>query len=75
MDNKNINKIGILKEFKNIYPSITIELPKFSKPLIHNTKKVHGYKQFLEIKYKDKDKKDFLISMNSKIYLLIQKLI
>ena len=62
LDNKNINKIGILKEFKNIYPSITIELPKFSKPLIHNTKKVHGYKQFLEIKYKDKDKKDYLNS-------------
>ena len=50
---KNINDIEILNDFKNNYPSIQIELPKFNQPLIHNVKTCHEYKNFLEIKYGD----------------------
>jgi len=59
-ENKNetdndINGIESLDEFKQNYPSIFIELPKFKRALIHNIKTPHSYKDFLVIKYKDKN--------------------
>ena len=58
---KDINGVELLDDFKQNYPSIFLELPKFNRPLIHNIKAPHVYKEFLGIKYKDKDK-DFLYS-------------
>ena len=56
-DNKNIN-IEMLNDFKNNYPSITIELPKFNKPLIHNVTTTHEYKEYLKVKYKNENFED-----------------
>ena len=60
-EEKNINDIELLNNYKEKYPSIEIELPKFNRPLIHNVKTCHEYKNFLEIKYGDKHntKNDF----------------
>ena len=53
--NKNLNKIGHLNDYSNDYPLITIRLPKFSSPLIHNVKNSHSYKKYLEIKHKNEE--------------------
>ena len=37
----------------NNYPSITLEFPKFSAPLIHTIKSADSYRQFLQVKYKN----------------------
>ena len=54
-NDKDINRIEYLKDFKENYPSVSIELQRFNKPLIHNIMTVNEYKYFLEIKYKDED--------------------
>ena len=53
---KRVNKIEYLNYYKDKYPLITIELPKFSSPLIHTVKNSSSYKNFLEIKYKKEEK-------------------
>ena len=57
--NKDMNKIENLNDYKNDYPIITIELPKFSSPLIHNVKNSYSYKNYLEIKYKYKKQQSY----------------
>ena len=50
-----LNRVEYLNNFRENYPSVNIELPKFNKPLIHNVMTVSEYKYFLEIKYKNED--------------------
>jgi len=54
--NKEMNNINDLNDYKYNYPLITIELPKFSSPLIHTVKNSYSYKHFLEIKYKNEER-------------------
>ena len=51
-NDKKVNKIECLNDYRDDYPLITIRFPKFSSPLIHNVKNSHSYKNYLEIKYK-----------------------
>ena len=55
-ENKKVNHIEYLNYYKDNYPLITIELPKFSSPLIHTVKNSYSYKHFLEIKYKKEER-------------------
>ena len=64
---KNNNNNNIIKKIdnknKNNYPSITIKFPKFSSPLIHNTKNTNSYRKYLEIKHNkipNNDENDFI---------------
>ena len=59
-DNNIIKKLD--NKNKNFYPSITIKFPKFSSPLIYNTKNTNSYRKYLEIKYNkipNNDENDF----------------
>ena len=56
------NKIEYIKD-KSLYPTITLNFPTFSSPLIHTIKSPESYRHFLEIQYKhsksENDENDF----------------